>query len=118
MRDDQVLVDAGVEHAKVVIVATNDDMANLEVALDSRRMNPSIRCWSASTSRRSPSKIQGAFGVDLAFSSAALAAPVIVDARARAVATASLPQTTRSGCRRRRARERKRAWMPSIAFTW
>src|SRR5262245_27340284 len=43
MKDDQALVDAGVQHARAIVIATNDDMANLEVALDSRRMNPKIR---------------------------------------------------------------------------
>ena len=39
MQEDQALLDAGIEHARAIIIATNDDMANLEVALDARRMN-------------------------------------------------------------------------------
>ena len=43
MRDDRVLEEAGIAHARCIVAATNDDMANLEVALDARRMNPKIR---------------------------------------------------------------------------
>src|SRR4051794_10030980 len=39
MQEDQSLIDAGIEHARTIIIATNRDMANLEVALDARRMN-------------------------------------------------------------------------------
>jgi voltage-gated potassium channel Kch len=79
MRDDRVLEDAGIRHAKAVVVATNDDMANLEVALDARRMNPSIRVLVRFYDQQIATKIQGAFGIDEAFSSAALAAPGIVE---------------------------------------
>jgi hypothetical protein len=34
MQEDQALLDAGVQYARAIIIATNDDMANLEVALD------------------------------------------------------------------------------------
>src|SRR5688572_24930349 len=43
MKEDQSLIDAQIEQARSVIIATNDDMANLEVALDARRLNPKIR---------------------------------------------------------------------------
>jgi voltage-gated potassium channel len=79
MRDDRVLRDAGIEHASAVVVATNDDMANLEVALDSRRMNPSIKVLVRFFDHAIATKIQGAFAIDEAFSSEGLAAPVIVD---------------------------------------
>src|SRR5205823_1260332 len=35
MKEDQALIDAGIHHARAIIIATNDSMANLEVALDS-----------------------------------------------------------------------------------
>jgi hypothetical protein len=43
MKEDQALIDAGIEHATAVIVCSNDDVSNLEVAIDSRRMNPKVR---------------------------------------------------------------------------
>lgn len=83
MRDDAVLEEASVRHARTIVVATSDDMANLEVALDARRMNPAIKVMVRFYDQQLAAKIQGAFGIDDAFSSAALAAPAIVD---RAVA--------------------------------
>jgi len=77
MKDDQVLVDAGVEHARTIILATNDDMANLEAALDSRRMNPKIRVILRLFDQQIAAKIADAFAIDQAFSSSALAAPAV-----------------------------------------
>ncbi len=34
MKDDQSLLDAGIERASAIIICTNDDMANLEVSMD------------------------------------------------------------------------------------
>lgn len=79
MRDDAVLEEASVRHARTIVVATSDDMANLEVALDARRMNPAIKVMVRFYDQQLAAKVQGAFGIDEAFSSAALAAPVIVD---------------------------------------
>lgn len=39
-REDRILRQAGIERAKAVIVATHDDMTNVAVALDVKRMNP------------------------------------------------------------------------------
>ena len=43
MKEDQALIDAGVEHARAIVICANDSLANLEVALDARRMNPKVR---------------------------------------------------------------------------
>ncbi len=77
MREDRALIEAGIEHARAVVIATNDDMANLEVALDARRMNPGIRVILRMFDRRVAGKIKEAFRIDEAFSSASLAAPVV-----------------------------------------
>jgi hypothetical protein len=83
MKDDQALVDAGIEHARAIVIATNDDMANLEVALDSRRMNPKIRIIMRQFDQQIADKLREAKLIDEAFSSAALAAPAVA-AMARA----------------------------------
>ena len=88
MRDDAVLSEAGVASARCIIAATNDDLGNLEVALDARRMNPRIRVLLRFYDQRMAAKIQAAFGIEEAFSSAALAAPVIA-AKALAAATST-----------------------------
>lgn len=79
MKEDQALVDAGVEHARAIIIATNDDMANLEVALDSRRMNPKIRVIMRLFDQRMADKFKEAALIDEAFSAAALAAPIVAE---------------------------------------
>jgi voltage-gated potassium channel len=77
MKEDQALIDAGIEHATAIVSCSNDDMANLEVALDARRMNPKIRVVMRMFDQALAGKISGALTVDAAFSSSALAAPVV-----------------------------------------
>lgn len=77
MKEDQALIDAGIAHARAIIICTNDDMANLEVALDSRRLNPTIRVVMRLFDQKIAAKISGAMSIDAAFSSSALAAPLV-----------------------------------------
>jgi voltage-gated potassium channel len=77
MKDDEALIQAGVEHAHSIIVATDDDMANLEVALDARRMNPAIRTAVRLFDQATASKLRDAFELDFAFSPSAIAAPTV-----------------------------------------
>jgi voltage-gated potassium channel len=79
MQEDQALIDAGVQHARAIIIATNDDMANLEVALDARRMNPKIRVVMRLFDQRMADKFKEAALIDEAFSPAALAAPIVAE---------------------------------------
>lgn len=91
MKEDQALVDAGVPHARCIILATNDDIANLEVAMDARRMNPDIRIVMRMFDQQVADKIKGAMGIDAAFSSAALAAPIVAAMSYGARVLASFP---------------------------
>lgn len=79
MKDDDALKDAGIEHAKAVVIATNDDLANIEVALDSRRLNPSIKIFMRQYDQQIAGKLSAAFEINHAFSSAALAAPLLAE---------------------------------------
>jgi hypothetical protein len=79
MKEDQALLDAGIQHAKVIVIASNDDLANLEVALDARRMNASIRVVMRMFDQQIADKFKDAHLIDEAFSSAALAAPIVAD---------------------------------------
>ena len=79
MQEDQALLDAGVQYARAIIIATNDDMANLEVALDARRMNPKIRVIMRLFDQRMADKFKEAALIDEAFSPAALAAPIVAE---------------------------------------
>ncbi len=77
MKDDESLVQAGVASAQAIIVATDDDMANLEVALDAKRMNPAIRTAVRLYDQAMASKLKDAFRFDFAFSASALAASTV-----------------------------------------
>jgi voltage-gated potassium channel len=79
MKEDQALLDAGVPYARAIVIATNDDMANLEVALDARRLNPKIRVIMRLFDQRMADKFKEAALIDEAFSPAALAAPIVAE---------------------------------------
>lgn len=77
MKDDDALIQAGVAHAQSIIITTEHDMANLEVALDAKRMNPKIRVALRMFDPAMARKLQNAFAFDFAFSQSALAAPTV-----------------------------------------
>jgi voltage-gated potassium channel len=77
MKEDQALVDAGIERAASIVVCSNDDIANLEVAIDARRMNPKIRVVMRLFDQQLAGKMAGALTIDAAFSASALAAPAV-----------------------------------------
>lgn len=76
-RRDDFLKACNVEHAKAIVCATNNDLANLEIALDAKRMNPKIRVVMRMFDQRLAKKAGGALGLDASFSTSAVAAPVI-----------------------------------------
>jgi Trk K+ transport system NAD-binding subunit len=77
MKEDQALIDGGVAYARAIVICTNDDMANLEAALDARRLNPRIRVVMRLFDQAIAAKISDALSVDAAFSSSTLAAPAV-----------------------------------------
>jgi voltage-gated potassium channel len=76
-RRDEVLRAVGVERAKAAICATGDDLANLEMALDIKRMNPGARVLMRMFDQRLAAKVGGAMALDQSFSTSALAAPLV-----------------------------------------
>lgn len=74
-RDDAVLQQANVCKARSVIVATNDDLANLEFALDARRLQPDIHVILRMFDQNMADKIKEGFGIHLAMSQSSMAAP-------------------------------------------
>lgn len=76
-RRDELLVEAGVERARAVVCATDDDLANLEIAVDAKRMNPKIRVVMRMFDQRLANKMGGALELDSTFSTSALAAPLV-----------------------------------------
>jgi len=89
-RHPQVLRQAGVDRARSIVAATENDPANLEIALNAREMNPGIRVILRLFNENLAEKVSGAFDIQAAFSTSALAAPAFAAAATRADVTRSL----------------------------
>jgi Trk K+ transport system NAD-binding subunit len=76
-RRDDLLRTVGVERAKAIVCATSDDLANLEIALDAKRVNPEVRVVMRMFDQRLAGKVGGAMELDESFSTSSLAAPLI-----------------------------------------
>ena len=82
-RRTESLIKAGVGQADAIIPCTDDELANLDIALDAREQNPGIkvvmRLFDADLARR----VEKGFGIHTAFSTSALAAPIFATAAMR-----------------------------------
>lgn len=74
---------AGVEFADAILPATDDQLANLEVALDAREINPGIKVVMRMFDVELARKVEKGFGIHTAFSSSALTAPIFAAAAMR-----------------------------------
>lgn len=79
-RREQLLEDAGVAQARAIIIATNNDLANLEIAMDARRINPRIRVVLRMFDQALADKVAGAFDIKIAMSQSGLSAPAFATA--------------------------------------
>lgn len=79
-RRDELLVEANVREAAAIVLATSEDLVNLEVALDARRMNPNVRVVLRMFDQAIADKIAGAVGIHVAMSQSALSAPAFATA--------------------------------------
>lgn len=79
-RKTEVLMKAGLERAAAVIACTDDDLANVEIALDAKEVRPDIRVVLRSFDQNMASKIVNSFDIQAAFSASALAAPAFAAA--------------------------------------
>lgn len=79
-RREAFLEDAGIRRARAIILATNDDLANLEVALDARNKRPEIRVVLRMFDQNMADKVHHGFNIRAALSTAALAAPTFAAA--------------------------------------
>ena len=83
-RQREVLRKAGVEHASAVVCCTQDELANLDIALDAREMHPDIKVVLRMFDETLASKVEKGFGIHTAFSMSALSAPAFAAAATRA----------------------------------
>ncbi|MBI5363853.1 MAG: NAD-binding protein [Planctomycetes bacterium] len=79
-RREQWLVDANVKGARSIVIATNDDLANLEIALDARRIHPKVHVVMRMFDPNMAEKVREGFGIQRAFSASAIAAPAFATA--------------------------------------
>ncbi len=79
-RRDQLLREAGVERARSIVLATNDDLVNLESALDARRMNPQIRVVLRMFDQQMADKVREGFNIKTAMSQSSISAPAFATA--------------------------------------
>jgi Trk K+ transport system NAD-binding subunit len=82
-RRTENLIKAGVQRADAIVPCTDDELANLDIALDARDLNPDIkvvmRLFDPDLARR----VEKGFGIHTAFSTSALAAPIFAAAAMR-----------------------------------
>lgn len=79
-REEGIFEDLNVANAKSIIVATNDDLANLEMAIDARKLRPDVRVVLRMYDQELAEKIYDSMDIHLAFSTAELAAPLFAAA--------------------------------------
>ena len=78
--DLDVLQQAGVDRAKAVIVATNDALVNIKIALNAREQNPDIRIVLRLFDADLAEKVGELFGINTSFSASSIAAPAFATA--------------------------------------
>lgn len=83
-REQEVLEKAGIRSASAVVAATEDDLANLDIALAARRLNPNIQVVLRMFDLDLAERVREGFGFQATFSTSALAAPALAAAATRA----------------------------------
>ncbi len=81
------LIKAGVERADAIICCTQDDLTNLDIALDARDLNSHIKVVMRMFDADLAKKVEKGFGIHTAFSTSMLAAPAFAAAATRATIT-------------------------------
>jgi Trk K+ transport system NAD-binding subunit len=79
-RDELRLHEAGIKSAKVLLAVTNDDMVNVAIALEARRLNPHLRIVIRLFDQDLASHLEPALGIHRALSASSLSAPAFVAA--------------------------------------
>jgi len=82
-RRSENLIKAGVKKADAVITCTDDDLANLDIALDTREINPNAKIVMRMFDPDLAHRVERGFGIHTAFSVSALAAPTFAAASMR-----------------------------------
>ncbi|NDD27903.1 MAG: hypothetical protein EB084_06530 [Proteobacteria bacterium] len=76
-RDVGLLEAASVARARSIVVATDDDLCNLDIVLSARELNPTIRTVIRLFDTDLGRKMQRALRIDMVFSTSSLSAPAV-----------------------------------------
>jgi len=79
-RNPETLTQAGIEGAKAIVAATDDDLANLSASLAAKRFNGGCRTVVRIFDASLAGKIQGSFEIDAVLSASSASAPAFVGA--------------------------------------
>ncbi len=79
-RDEKLLMQAGIREARAILIVTDDDLANVSVALDARRLNPKIAIVMRLFDRELAVHLEKSMKISRALSASALAAPAFAAA--------------------------------------
>ena len=82
-RRSENLVKAGIERASAVIPCTDDELTNLDIALDARELNPDAKIVMRMFDPELAQRVEKGFGIHTALSTSALAAPIFAAASMR-----------------------------------
>jgi Trk K+ transport system NAD-binding subunit len=77
------LIKAGIEKADAIIPCTDDELGNLDIALDARELNPGVKVVMRMFDPDLAARVEKGFGIHTAYSVSALAAPTIAAAAMR-----------------------------------
>ncbi len=83
-RQREMLEKANVQLASAIVVCTQDDLSNLDIALDARALQPGIKVVLRMFDSQLAERVRIGFDIHTAFSTSALAAPVFAAAATRA----------------------------------
>ncbi len=83
-RHGDALKSAGIERATSIVCCTQDDLTNLDVALDAREQRPGVKVVLRMFDADLAARVERGFGIHTVFSTASLAAPAFAAAAARA----------------------------------
>lgn len=82
-RRSENLIKANVKKADSIIPCTENELTNLEIALDARELNPGIKVVMRMFDPELAERVEKGFGIHTAFSTSALAAPIFATAAMR-----------------------------------
>jgi voltage-gated potassium channel len=82
-RRTENLIKAGVKQADAIVPCTDDELANLDIALDARELVPDIKVVMRMFDPDLARRVEKGFGIHTAFSTSALAAPIFAAAAMR-----------------------------------